>query len=134
MKTGKLALHHSGKGALHKGQGFCGGVTAGEFSPFAGELLPPDELAAPLGDVAVLRAETWDGDLQVQALLDDAEAHAVQLGRVRRRSAHVLRVCAFESVLQDQQEGLNRGSGRLLAYSEGDLGGWDGCGQVGVNT
>jgi len=75
--------------------------------PVAGQLLPPLQLAAPLGHVAVLRAKPRHGNLQVQPLLDDAEPHAVKLDSVRRRSAHVLGVGALESILDHRGASLD---------------------------
>ena len=77
-------------------------------APVAGQLLPSEQLAAPLGDVAVLRPKTWDGDLQVQPFLDDAEPHAVELGGIRRSAAHILSVGALESVLEGKHGRLRR--------------------------
>ena len=72
----------------------------GRCVPVAGQLLPPLQLAAPFGHVAVLRAQPGIGNLQVKPLLDDAEPHAVELDGIRRSSAHVLSVAALKGILQ----------------------------------
>jgi len=71
----------------------------GRCVPVAGQLLPPLQLPAPFGHVAVLRAQPRHRHLEVQPLLDDAEPHAVELDGVSRSAAQVLGVGALESIL-----------------------------------
>ena len=93
----------------------------GRCGPVAGQVLPPLQLAAPFGHVAVLRPQSRHGDLQLQPLLDDAEPHAVEPDGVRRRSAHVLGVGALESILHRGTQAFMARQSRLAhADEEGD--------------